>query len=56
MKLIGNLKKQVESENTREGIREAIKNAGMFLANEEFDKAKGRNGSCGNHGIITHEI
>lgn len=41
MKLIGNLKKQVENESTREGRREAIRKAGMLLTDDELEKVAG---------------
>ncbi|MCR5791052.1 MAG: hypothetical protein K6G83_14315 [Lachnospiraceae bacterium] len=52
MKLTGDLKKQVESESTREGIREIIKKAGMLLTDEELDQvAGGKRVKCGNDGL-----
>ena len=38
MKLTGKLKTQVESAATKEEKREAIKQAGMLLTDDEFDK------------------
>lgn len=37
MKLIGNLKKQVEKANSREEAKELINNAGMMLTDEELE-------------------
>ena len=41
MKLIGNLRKQVESEGTMEGRKKLIEKAGMKLTDEELDKVAG---------------
>ena len=41
MKLTGNLKKQVESEGTKEGRKRLIEKAGMKLTDEELDKVAG---------------
>ncbi len=41
MKLIGNLKKQVENENTMEGRKSLIEKAGMLLTDDELDKVAG---------------
>ena len=41
MELTGKLKKQVESETTREGRREVIKKAGILLTDEELEKVAG---------------
>jgi hypothetical protein len=41
MKLTGNLKKQVESAPTKEEKREAIKQAGILLTDDELDKVSG---------------
>ena len=41
MKLIGKLKKQVESSATREEAREAIRNAGMELTEDELNMVSG---------------
>lgn len=41
MKLIGNLKKQVENEGTRDGRNKLIEKAGMKLTDEELDKVAG---------------
>ena len=41
MKLTGNLKKQVESAPTKEEKREAIKQAGMLLSDDELDQVAG---------------
>ena len=54
MKLIGNLKKQVEETNSKEEAKEIIEKAGMQLTDEELDNVAGgkpQNGGCqnGNH-------
>ena len=41
MKLIGELKKQVESTNTKEEAKDVIANAGMELTDEELDNVVG---------------
>ncbi len=41
MKLIGELKKQVESTATKEEAKDVIANAGMELTNEELDDVVG---------------
>ena len=41
MKLIGNLKKNVENAETKEEAKEAIKKAGMLLDDDELDKVAG---------------
>ncbi|XME01144.1 hypothetical protein QYZ88_010515 [Lachnospiraceae bacterium C1.1] len=41
MKLIGNLKEQVESEGTKEGKKKLIEKAGMLLTDDELDKVAG---------------
>ena len=41
MKLTGKLKTQVESAATKEEKREAIKQAGMLLTDEELDQVSG---------------
>lgn len=41
MKLIGDLKKKVESAKTKEEARDTIKEAGMLLDDEELDKVSG---------------
>lgn len=41
MKLTGNLKKQVEATATKEEAREAIRNAGMELTDDELDQVAG---------------
>lgn len=51
MKLIGNLRKQVENEGTREGKRDAIKKAGMLLTDDELDKVAGGY-ECGTANVI----
>ncbi len=43
MKLIGNLKKQVEETNSREEAKEIIEDAGMLLTDEELDNVTGGN-------------
>jgi DNA repair exonuclease SbcCD ATPase subunit len=45
MKLTGKLKKLVENAKTREEAREAIKNAGMLLDDDELEEV------CGGDGI-----
>ena len=48
MKLIGNLRKQVEETNTKEEAKEVIKEAGMLLTDDELDLvAGGGKGECG---------
>ena len=41
MKLVGELKKEVEKIETKEGKKEAIKKAGMELSDEELDHVAG---------------
>ena len=41
MKLIGNLKEQVESEGTKEGRKKLIEKAGMLLTDDELDRVAG---------------
>ncbi len=41
MKLIGNLKEQVESANNKEEAKEIIEKAGMELTSEELDTVTG---------------
>ena len=41
MKLIGNLKKQVEKANSREEAKDLIKNAGMMLTDDELEMVAG---------------
>ena len=41
IKLIGNLKKQVEETKNKEEAKEVIEKAGMELTDEEFDKVAG---------------
>lgn len=41
MKLVGNLKKQVEETNSKEEAKELIENAGMLLTDEELDNVTG---------------
>ena len=45
MKLTGKLKKEVDGIDTKEGKRDAIRNAGMLLTDEELDMVSG-----GGHG------
>ena len=44
MKLVGELKKEVEKIETKEGKKEAIKKAGMELSDEELDQVAGGGG------------
>ena len=41
MKLVGNLKKQVEETKTKEEAKEVIEKAGMELTDEELDNVTG---------------
>ena len=41
MKLIGNLKKQVENESTKEGRKKLIEKAGMKLTDDKLEKVSG---------------
>ena len=41
MKLIGELKKQVEETNSKEEAKEVIEKAGMLLSDEELDNVTG---------------
>jgi hypothetical protein len=41
MKLIGNLKKEVENAKTKEEARESIKKAGMLLDDDELEQVSG---------------
>ena len=51
MKLIGNLRKQVESEGTMEGRKKLIEKAGMKLTDEELEMvAGGQQDNTGNDG------
>ena len=51
MKLIGNLRKQVESEGTMEGRKKLIERAGMKLTDEELEMvAGGQQDNTGNDG------
>ena len=43
MKLVGELKKQVEETNNKEEAKELIENAGMLLTDEELDNVTGGN-------------
>ncbi len=47
MKLIGNLKKQVEETKNKEEAKEVIEKAGMELTDDELDQVAG-----GGHGLI----
>ena len=44
MKLIGNLKKQVEETKSKEEAKEVIEKAGMELTDEELDQVAGGGG------------
>ena len=46
MKLIGDLKKQVEQTASREGKRAAIAKAGMLLNDDELDQVSGGRVLC----------
>ena len=46
MKLIGNLKRQVENEGTMEGRKRLIEKAGMKLTDEELDNVSGGVDPC----------
>ncbi len=51
MKLTGNLKKQVESEGTKEGRKKLIEKAGMKLTDDELEMvAGGQQDNTGNDG------
>ena len=55
MKLIGNLKKQVENESTKEGRKKLIEKAGMKLTDDELDKVAGGsqiNATSGTHSVF----
>ena len=41
MKLTGNLKKEVDNIDTKEGKKEAIKKAGMLLSDSELERVSG---------------
>ena len=41
MKLIGNLKKQIENESTKEGRKKLIEKAGMKLTDDKLEKVSG---------------
>ncbi len=41
MKLVGDLKKQVEKTNSKEEAKEVIENAGMLLTDDELDNVTG---------------
>ena len=45
MKLIGELKNQVEKAETREAARETIAQAGMLLNDDELDQVSGGDGA-----------
>ena len=49
MKLIGNLKKQVEKVNSRDEAKDLIKNAGMMLTDDELEMVAG---GIGDNNII----
>ena len=44
MKLVGLLKKKVEEAETKEEVREVIKNAGVLLDDDELEKVSGGKG------------
>ena len=44
MKLIGNLKKQVEKAETKDEKKSLIENAGMLLSDDELDQVAGGKG------------
>ena len=51
MKLVGELKKQVEETKNKEEAKEVIEKAGMQLTDEELDNVTGgkpQNGGCQN--------
>ena len=50
MKLTGNLKKQVENENTMDGRKKLIEKAGMLLTDDELGRVAG--GAGGNKSYI----
>ena len=57
MKLIGELKKQVESTNTKEEAKDVIKKAGMELTDDELDNVVGGKNivhfvPCGNSTVM----
>ncbi len=55
MKLIGNLKKQVENEGTKEGRKKLIEKAGMLLTDDELDRVAGGtqiNATSGLHSVL----
>ena len=54
MKLIGNLKKQVEETKNKEEAKKVIEKAGMELTDEELDQVTGgaRIGEVGSHAYI----
>ena len=49
MKLIGNLKKQVEQTESKEEAKKVIENAGMLLTDAELDMVSGGDGVFLNH-------
>ena len=54
MKLVGDLKKQVEETTTKEEAKEVIEKAGMELTDEELDCVTGGediNGQCSKGGV-----
>ena len=50
MKLIGNLKKQVEETKNKEEAKEVIEKAGMELTDDELDQVAG--GHSGENGFV----
>ena len=55
MKLIGNLKKQVENEGSKEGRKKLIEKAGMLLTDDELDRVAGGsqiNATSGPHSVF----
>ena len=55
MKLVGELKKEVEKIETKEGKKEAIKKAGMELSDEELDQVAGGRWVVGDGGMVYWE-
>ena len=47
MKLVGELKKQVEETKNKEEAKELIENAGMLLTDDELDNVAGGGGKPG---------
>ena len=54
MKLIGELKKQVESTATKEEAKDVIANAGMELTDDELNNVVGGFVACGNS-LVMHD-